>query len=127
VPPREQFFRVVPPQPDGERVDDRAGHLVLDREGVARRAVELSRPQVITSTGVDELRGDAEAVGRPSDAPLEHRRYIQRVADLSHIHLRPAKGKAGGPGGYFQTFDARQRAEKFLREAVPSDAHRSAA
>src|SRR5215468_7265863 len=51
--------------------DNRARHLVLDRENVVQFAVVPLSPAVGAGYGIDELRRDTDAVAAPPDASLQ--------------------------------------------------------
>src|SRR5262245_28522160 len=69
----------------GEDGDNRARHLVLDREGVVQFAVVPLAPTVGAGQGVDELRRDADAVAAASDATLQYILRVQLPPDLPDI------------------------------------------
>ena len=55
-----------------QRVDDRAGDLVLNSEHVDQLAVVALRPELPPVVGRRELGGDAQPVARLAHRPLEH-------------------------------------------------------
>ena len=55
-----------------QRLDDRLGDLVLQREDVVEVAVVALGPDVAAGRAVDELRGDAHAVAGFAHAAFEH-------------------------------------------------------
>src|SRR5436190_11759082 len=55
----------------GERRDDRAGHLILDREDILKLAVVAFSPNVPVGFRINQLYGDANAITRLSYAALK--------------------------------------------------------
>ena len=69
-------------QGDAQRLRDAARDLVLDGEHVLELAVVALGPRRVAGAGLDELRRDPEAVAGAADAPLEHVRRVELLADL---------------------------------------------
>src|SRR5215471_1106992 len=65
--------------------DNRARHLVLDRENTAQFSVVALGPAMGAGHCIDELRCDADAVAASSDAALEQVACAQLPADLPEI------------------------------------------
>src|SRR5260370_39769868 len=65
--------------------DNRAHHLILDRENVDEFTVVPLRPAVGARHGIDELRGDADTVAAAPDAPLQQVASVKLQADLPEI------------------------------------------
>ena len=64
-----------------ERSNHVRGDLVLEREDVAKLAVEAHRPKLLAADRLDELGGDAHPAADFALAPLEHVAYVQLAAD----------------------------------------------
>ena len=64
-----------------ERSNHVRGDLVLEREDVAKLAVEAHRPKLRAADRLDELGGDAHPAAGFAHAPLEHVAYVQLAAD----------------------------------------------
>ena len=83
-----------PASSNPELVHDGRGNLVLNRKDVRELAIETLGPELIAVLGVDELRRDAHAVARLSNAALESRSDPQPPADLGDLEiLCPEKRK----------------------------------
>jgi hypothetical protein len=61
--------------------------LVLDREDVVELAVVGLRPNVIASSGLDQLRRDPHRVARLAHRAFEHVRDVQRACDFGDSGL----------------------------------------
>ena len=70
----------------GERRDDRAGHLVLDREDILKLAVVALSPNVPVGFRINQLHGDANAITRLSHASLKDVFNPEFARDLLHLH-----------------------------------------
>src|SRR5262249_9185804 len=68
-----------------EEPDNRARHLILDRENVMYFAVIPLGPAVGAGHGIDELRRNADAITAPLDASLQYVPCAQLPADLPDI------------------------------------------
>src|SRR5262245_13600663 len=68
-----------------DRLDDRFDNLVLDGEHVSHLAVVPLGPEVIAVGDVDELTGDTQTVPGLADAPFQHGRDAELLADLSDV------------------------------------------
>ena len=64
-----------------QRADDLLGHVVLDGEYVGQVAIIALRPEMGSIAGVDELRRDADTVGRVADAAFENEADIELAGD----------------------------------------------
>ncbi len=65
------------------------GDLVLDGEDVVEGAVIALRPDVRAAGGVDKLRGDADAVRIPANAPLQHVPHAELPGRITDIDAWP--------------------------------------
>src|SRR5262245_1981250 len=72
-------------QSDAEGGRDLARDFVLDGEDVLHLVLIDLAPEVIAVLGVDELSGDAEAVGGASDAAFEDMSNVELGADLADV------------------------------------------
>ena len=82
-------------QPVGDRGHDRAGNFILKRKDIDEIAVIAIGPQMLTGNGIDQLRGDANAVAGLSDRTLENNAHAKRLADLADIDRPSAKNERG--------------------------------
>ena len=60
--------------------------MILKIENVLDRAIETVGPKVRSGSGLDELRGDAQAAARLAHAPLEDVSNPELAPCLPHIH-----------------------------------------
>ena len=67
------------------------------------------RPELIAVVGVDELRRDAHAIARPSNAALQRRPDPQSPADFGDVEILILKCERRGAGNHAQAGNARQR------------------
>src|SRR5262245_61577201 len=77
----------------GEHAGDRTHQLVLDREDILHVASFTLRPQLFSGGGFEKLRGDAEAIARPSHATFHHITGSELTADLHYIDRLPLEGE----------------------------------
>ena len=82
-------------QLDAERVRDPARDLVLQREQIARVAVEPFSPEMRIGVGVDQLGVHADLVARPAHAAFEYIAHRQFVAYLLRINPLALIGERG--------------------------------
>src|SRR3954454_1527933 len=68
-----------------DRNSYRLGDLVLHRENVSEIAVIALSPDMLAGFGLDQLRGDADAVAGFAQAAFEHVAHTQFAPDLLHI------------------------------------------
>ena len=98
--------------------DDDRGDFVLDGEDVRQLAIEALRPELIAVVGIDELRRDAHAIARPTNAAFQGRPDPQSPADFSDVEILIPKCKRRCAGNHAQAGNARERTDDFLRDAV---------
>src|SRR5262249_33199850 len=106
------------PDMRGEDGDDRAHDLILDGKDVFELAVVVLSPSVSSGHGVDQLRGDAEAIPAPTHAALQHIAYPQiapHIADIGRLALVLEARVAGDDE---QLREARQLGDDVLGDAV---------
>ena len=70
------------------------GDLILQFEDVVERAFEAIGPEMRPGCRVDQLPGDADAVGGLADAAFQHIAHAQLAADLLHVHGAALVGEA---------------------------------
>ena len=70
---------------------DRLGDLALDRKDIGDVAVIALRPELRVGARIDQLGGDAHAVGQPMHRPLEHMRDAELLSDLAPVARRVAR------------------------------------
>src|ERR1700730_17343144 len=92
-----------------ERNGDPARDLVLQREQIARVAVETLSPQMSVGLGIDQLRVDADLVTRPTDASFEDITHAQLAPDLLHFYRLVPIGERGIARGYEHGRQERKR------------------
>jgi hypothetical protein len=78
---------------DGDR--HRLGDVVLQRKNVSEIAVVPLGPDMIAGLGLDQLRGDADAICGPSHAAFEDIAHAELAPDLLHVY-RSALVREGG-------------------------------
>jgi hypothetical protein len=84
--PRLAVVRVADHAPfPGQRSDDFASHLILERPGIGSRLVEALGPRVLAAPGIDELSNDAGLVPFLAYAAFEYVPDTELLADLSHV------------------------------------------
>ena len=72
---------------ESQRLDDRFGDLVLQREDIAQVAVVTFGPDVIVARRDDQLRGDPHTTPCFSHAPFQHVAHVEFARDSRHIHV----------------------------------------
>src|SRR5258708_7564516 len=77
-----------------ERADNSAGNVVLNREQVRRVAVDPPRPKVPAASGVDQLRGNPDAIARSPHRAFKHRADAEIAADGANIDRASLVGEA---------------------------------
>ena len=65
--------------------DDRLGDPILQFEYVVERAVEPVGPEMSPCVGLDQLRGDAQSVGRLAHAAFQHIAHSEFAPDLPDV------------------------------------------
>src|SRR5712691_11526875 len=79
-------------------------HAILQIENVFEGTIVSVCPDVITRRGINELPGDANAIARLSDAPLEYVTHPKFAPDLLDVDSFPLVGEAGIAGDDEQGF-----------------------
>src|SRR5690606_11426216 len=69
----------------GDGADDAGGHLVLQLEDVAERALIAFGPDVRAARSVDQLAGDAHAARRLAHAAFQQIARAELAASLLHV------------------------------------------
>ena len=90
----------------GDRDRHRLGDLVLHRENVGEIAVVALGPDMIAGLGLDQLRGDPDAVAGFAHAAFEHIAHAQFAPDLLHIDRAALVGEARIAGDDEQRADS---------------------
>src|SRR5258708_32858510 len=101
---------------DGDRY--RLGDLVLDREDIGEIAVVTLGPDVVAGFGLDQLRGDADAVAGFTQAAFEHVAHAKLAPDLLHVHRVTLVSEARVAGDDEQRGVARQRGNDVFGDPV---------
>src|ERR1700730_10294683 len=89
-------------------------NVVLHHKNVGEVAVVTLGPDMLASLGLDQLRGDADAVGGLTEAAFEHVAYTQFAPDLLHVDGAGLAGEAGVAGDDEQRGIARQSRDYVL-------------
>src|SRR6516165_5569998 len=84
----------------GNRDGYRFGNLVLYREDVGEVAVVALGPDVFSTLGVDELRGDPNAIAGFTQAAFEDIADAKLVPDLLHINRAAFVGEGRVAGDH---------------------------
>ena len=92
-------------------------NLALDRKQVVQIALVLFGPDVRVRARVDQLRIHMKPGTAPANASLQHMRYSQLVADLTHIPLAAIVHHAG-PADHLQIGDFRQLGQNVVLHAI---------
>src|SRR5215510_9933942 len=98
--------------------DNRAGHLVLNRENVLNQAVIALGPAVSPSSGVDQLRRDTNFVAGASDTAFQHIAHSEFASDLPHVYCSALVLEAGVAGDDKQLRETGQLGNDVLNDAV---------
>ena len=111
---------LVPPVAQGhpQRVDDMAGNVVLDFKQVGEITVETLGPQMRAVGGVDQLRGDPDAIAGTSDGAFQYIARSEGAAYLPQIDCLALVGKAGVARDHHQPGDLRQVGDDVLADTV---------
>ena len=86
-------------QPDPERCDHGLRDLILNREDVGHFAIEAFAPELVAVGDTDQLHRDSHAIPALAHAALQHRRHVQRLADLAHVVVLSAERESRSAGG----------------------------
>ena len=87
-------------------------------EDVIKSAIETIGPQVRTGLAVDQLASDSHAATRLAHAALQHIAHAELPADLPDVHGATFVREARIACDDKQRFEARQRGDDVLDEAV---------
>jgi hypothetical protein len=109
-------FRSHDPWRDGPY--NALGNLVLNNKDVFERTLVTLCPDVLSATRVDQLRGDANAIGRLSHAPFEHIANTELPPYLTHIDGLTFVGKRRVAGDDEQPMRLGQRRNDVFRDAI---------
>src|SRR5215469_8042519 len=96
----------------------RLSDLILHRENVSEFTIIAFGPDVVAGLGLDQLRGDADAVAGTSHGAFEYVAYTKVASDPFHIDGAALIGEAGIAGDHEQRRIARQRGDDLLNRAV---------
>ena len=102
----------------GKRRDDDPGHLILDGEDVLELAVVSLGPDMPVGLRVDELNGDADAIGDLAHASFENVVHIEFTRDLLHLYRLPLVDEGRIARDDEQIAEARQLGDDVLGKAV---------
>jgi hypothetical protein len=91
---------------------------VLKVEDVLEVAVETFGPEVAAAERVDQLRGEADAIGRLAHAALQHVAHAEIAGDLPHVNRPVLVDEGRVAGDDEQPPEARQRGDDVLDHAV---------
>jgi hypothetical protein len=78
----------------GNRGRHRLGDLILQHKNVGEVAVVVFCPGMLAGVGLDELRGNANAVISSAQAAFEHITHAELARDLPHIDRAALVGEA---------------------------------
>ena len=105
-------------QLDLELLHDRLRDLVLDGEDVGQIAVVAIGPEMRPVLRIDQLRVDADALARLSDAAFENVGDVEAPAHLLHVGVLALVGEGRIPRDDRQRRDLRQIGDDVLGDAV---------
>ena len=105
-------------QLDAERVRELARDLVLQREQIARVAVEPFGPEMHVGLGIDQLGVDTDLVPRSADAAFNYIAHRQFVAYLLRINPLALIGERGIARNYEHPCDPRQIGRQILGYSI---------
>jgi hypothetical protein len=88
-------FRRSPGELASQRGGYSCGNLVLNGKNIRQFPVVAFRPEVISVSGVDKLRGHANAIFGLADAAFKHRTHPPRLGNLGDVLLLAAEGEGG--------------------------------
>src|SRR5712692_2494910 len=94
------------------------GDLVLHRKDVREIAVVALGPDVVAGFGLDQLRGDADAVAGFTQAAFEHVAHAKLAPDLAKVRGFALVGKARIAGDDEEPRQPRDRGNDLLDDAV---------
>jgi len=94
------------------------GDLVLQREDVGKIAVVALGPDVLAALGLDQLRGDADAIAGFAQAAFEHIAHTELASDLLHIDRAALVAEGRIARDDEQRRIARQRGDDVLGDPV---------
>src|SRR5215467_5065077 len=78
-----------------DRGGNAPGDLVLDGKDIGQFAIVAIRPQVMACRGLDQLGGNADAIGGSPHAAFEHVAHAELTPHFAYIHSRTFVSKGG--------------------------------
>ena len=81
---------------DAKRFHDRLRDIVLNSEDILHLPIVPLRPELISISNVDELRGDAKAIAHAPHTSIENGRYLELLSYLGEILVFALQRKRHG-------------------------------
>jgi hypothetical protein len=101
-----------------DRGDNGFRDLVLDRENVFQHPVVALGPNLIAGAGIDQLRGDSDALSPFADGPVEHVAHAELLTHLFQVDRLALEDEAGITGDDHEPPVPREGRDDVFRNAV---------
>jgi hypothetical protein len=102
----------------GKQRSHSACDLILDGKNILQVAIIVLGPKMARALGIDQLRGDPDAVSSLANAPLQNVTDPEVASDVAHVSRLPLPLEARIAGDDEESAKARQLSGDVLGEAI---------